>query len=210
MSTGTSSKGMHWAVFLVVGLIIAVAGSQMAFTKQPAGLYAFTDNLTHQGIPLDFGKTIATLGVFIALFPVVKVFFVTPLSDAINARSSELESTFSEAESLRAEMSTLRTNYEKRLSETEAAAREQIQAEIRRAQDLRAQLEADARQRADEYLKKAQEEIDMEKNRVLTDLRIHVVDLTMGATEKILGENVDSDRNRRLVTEFIDKIEVPA
>lgn len=195
---------------VIVGAILTVVGSQMAFNKQPAGLYKFTDDLSHQGIPLDFGKTVATIGVFLILFPVVKSFFVNPLSEAINGRASELESTFSEAESLRAEMSSLRSDYERRLAETEAQAREQIQSEIRRAQELRAQLEADARTRADDYLKKAQEDIDMEKNRVLTDLRIHVVDLTLGATEKILGENVDSERNRKLVNEFIDKIEVPA
>jgi len=210
MSTGTTSKGLPWYVFCIVGLAIAFGGSQMAVNHQPAGLYEITENLTKQGIPLDLGKTVATLGAFIFLFPVIKVFFINPLGEAINGRAAELENTFSEAESLRTEMTTLRTNYEKRLAETEANAREQIQSEIRRAQELRAQLEADARARADEYLKKAQDEIDMEKNRVITDLRIHVVDLTMGATEKVLGENVDSERNRKLVNEFIDKIEVPA
>ncbi len=167
-------------------------------------------NVPVPGLALNLGHTAAMVGMMLLLFPVVKTFYTDPLESAIHERNSSLESTFSEAESLRTEMANMRTNYEKRLAETEAAAREQIQAEIRRAQELRAQLEADARRHADDYLKKAQEEIDMEKNRVLTDLRIHVVDLTMGATEKILGENVDNERNRRLVTEFIDRIEVPA
>src|SRR5690349_17793460 len=121
MSTGNSSKGNIW-IGIIVGAILTVAGSQMAFKHQPEFLYDFTDNLGHQGIPLDLGKTVATIGVFLILFPVVRTFFVTPLSDAINARASELESTFSEAESLRAEMSTLRSDYERRLSETEAQA----------------------------------------------------------------------------------------
>jgi F0F1-type ATP synthase membrane subunit b/b' len=30
----------------------------------------------------------------------------------------------------------------------------------------------------------------------------------MAATEKILGENVDDARNRKLVEEFIEKVEV--
>lgn len=204
-----SSKG-GMIIGIVAGLGFAFAGSQMAVNHQPHALYEFTENLTKQGIPLDLGKTVATIGVFLILFPVIKSFFMTPLADAINGRSSELEQTFSEAEALRSEMTALKSGYEKRLAETEASAREQIQSEIRKAQDLRAQLEADARSKADDYLKKAQAEIDSEKNRVITDLRIHVVDLTMGATEKILGENVDNDRNRKLVNEFIDKIEVPA
>ncbi|MEQ1822808.1 MAG: F0F1 ATP synthase subunit B [Fimbriimonadaceae bacterium] len=209
MSTAKSSPGGA-VIGIVAGLVLAVLGSQMAVKQTPEAVYGFTHKLAESGVPLDLGKTLATLGVFLILFPVVKIFFVQPLGDAINGRAAELESTFSEAESLRADMTTLKSGYEKRLAETEANAREQIQTEIRKAQDLRAQLEADARSKADDYLKKAQAEIDSEKNRVITDLRIHVVDLTMGATEKILGENVDNDRNRKLVNEFIDKIEVPA
>lgn len=167
-------------------------------------------NVPIPGLALNFGHTIAMVGVMLIMFPVIKSFYVDPLEAAIYERNSKLEQTFSEAEALRAEMGTMRSDYERRLAETEAQAREQIQSEIRRAQELRAQLEADARQRAEDYLKRAQDEIDVEKNRVMTDLRIHVVDLTLGATEKILGENVDSERNRKLVNEFIDKIEVPA
>lgn len=68
---------------------------------------------------------------------------------------------------------------------------------------------AEAAAQKEEMVRKASEEIEAEKNRVLNDLRLHVVDLTLGATAKILGENVDDARNRRLIDEFIDKVEVP-
>ncbi len=197
-------------VGIVVGVALMAGGAYMAFNHQPAGLYSATESLASQGIPLDLGKTVAAIGVFLILFPVINSFFLVPLWTAIHERNSALEETFSEAESLRAEMTTMKSEYEKRLSDTEASAREQIQAEIRKAQELRTQLENDARVRADDYLKKATEEIDREKSRAITDIRLHVVDLTLGATEKILGDNMDNDRNRRLIQEFVDKIEVPS
>ncbi len=169
----------------------------------------FYEKLEHQGIFLDLGKTVATIGVFMILFPVLKHFFFNALTDAIKGRTSELEQTFSEAENLRTEMTQLRHDYELKIQATEAEAREMIQSQIREAQELRQQLMAEASAKAEEMLTRAQQEIEQEKNKVLTELRLRAVDMTISATEKLIGANMDTDRNRKLVDEFIEKVEVP-
>ncbi len=171
--------------------------------------FGFVEALDKQGIPLDPGRTIAVIGVLLILFPVVKFFYLNPLVEAIHNRNSELERTFTEAEQLREQMNTMRKEYEDRLTRTEAEAREQIQAQIREAQNLRTELMAEASAKADELVKKAQEEIEAEKARVMVALRSEVVNLTLSATEKVLNENMNDDRNRRLVEEFIKTVEVP-
>jgi F-type H+-transporting ATPase subunit b len=67
---------------------------------------------------------------------------------------------------------------------------------------------ADAQRQADEYKQRAIAEIDGERKRVLTDLRLEVTKLSLAATEKLLGENVDTDRNRKLVDDFLATVEV--
>ena len=107
-------------------------------------------------------------------------------------------------------MTQMRNDYERRLAAKEAEAREQIQAQIKEAQQLRQTLMSEAAAKADDLVKRANQEIEAERARVLGELRLEVVNLTLGATEKLLGENIDSAKNRRLVEEFIDKIEVKA
>jgi F-type H+-transporting ATPase subunit b len=141
---------------------------------------------------------------------VINALYVKPVKQAIDERNSELIKTFTEAEQLRAEMGKMRSDYEKRLAETEADARTQIQAQIKEAQQLRQSLMSEAAAKADELVKRATQEIEAERARVMTDLRLEVVNLTLSATEKLLGENMDSAKNRRLVEEYIDKIEVKA
>lgn len=193
-------------ISIVIGAIIMVAGAWFSTTQHPA----FQEKLAEQGIPLDLGKTIATIGVFIILFPVIDFFFLTPLRQAINERTTSLETTFSEAEQLRAEMTRMKTDYDRRLAETEAAAREQIQGQIKEAQALRSRLEAEAAARAEEMTRRASEEIESDRRRVMTELRLEVVNLTLGATEKLLGENMDTERNRKLINDFVNKVEVPS
>lgn len=196
---------MKTILIVVVGIALAAGG---AFLSTQVHL-GFQEEIVKMGIPLDLGKTIAMIGMFLLLFPVLQMFYFKPLGEAIQNRTTELENTFKEAEDLRTEMAQLRADYDRRLAETEAQAREQIQAQIKEAQALRDSLRAEAVQQAEELKRRAIDEIESEKQHILTDLRLHVVNLTLSATEKLVGQAVDSETNRRLVEEFIDKVEVP-
>jgi F-type H+-transporting ATPase subunit b len=204
----TEKKSSSGSVFLafIVGVILMVGGTYMSLNVH----IGFFEDLGKQGILIDPGKTVAVIGVFLILFPIIKTFYLNPLSDAINQRNSDLERTFAEAENLRTQMTQMKTDYEQRLTATEAQAREQIQAQIKEAQDLRTQLMHEAAAKAEEMVKKAQEEIEGEKRKVIGELRLEVVNLTLSATERILGENMNNERNRKLVEDFINTVEAPA
>ncbi len=189
---------------IIIGALLMVGGTYLSINQ----LSPMTETFTKQGLDLDLGMTVATIGVFLILFPVIKFFFIGPLTEAIDHRNQELEHTFSDAETLRADMQKLRDGYEKQLAESEASARTQIEAQIKEAQSLRQTLVSEATAKADDLLRKATEEIESEKVKAIIDIRLHVVDLTLSATEKILGQNIDAEVNRRLVNEFIDRVEV--
>ena len=206
MSTPQKGSPAKTLFIVVFGLLFAFAGFWLSVNWHSD----FITKLNEQGIPLDLGKTVAMIGMFLFLFPVLNFFYFKPLGAAIHERTSELEKTFTEAEDLRSEMKQMRADYERRLTETEADARAQIQAQIKEAQQLRQTLMSEATAKADELVKRANQEIEAEKAKVMGELRLSVVDLTLAATEKLLGENVDSAKNRRLVDEFINQIEVKA
>jgi F-type H+-transporting ATPase subunit b len=209
MSNEQKSSGSP-IVGIIVGAVLMVGGTYLSLNAKELKVGAIQETLEGQGIPLDFGKTIATIGVFLILFPVIKSFFIKPLQDAIQERNSDLERTFTEAENLRTEMERMKSDYDRRLAESEANAREQIQSQIREAQNLRSSLMAEAATRADALVQQATAEIEAEKQKVLVELRTHVVDLALAAAEKVVGENMDSERNRRLVDDYINSVEVVA
>ncbi len=160
------------------------------------------------GLQLDLGKVITNIGIFLVFIQVIDIYFFTPLREAIDGRNQDLETTFAETEELRTQMQTLKSDYEKRLATTEAEARFQIQNQIKEAQNLRQQLMSDAAERAEALVRQAELEIEHEKAQAIATIRTHVVDLALGAAEKVIGENMDSAKNRRLIAEFIDHVEV--
>ena len=160
------------------------------------------------GIDFDPGKTFGSIGMFLILFPVIETFFIKPLAIAIEERNTNLENTFSEVESMRSEMAAMKSEYEKKLATTEADAREKINAQIKEAQALRQNLMAEAASKSDALIKQAQEEIAGERAKAIREIQTHVTDLALAAAEKVIGKNMDSDTNRKLVTDFIKDLEV--
>jgi F-type H+-transporting ATPase subunit b len=196
-----NGKGPSAWRYLITGVAFIVVGALLS--NQP-----WTKPAMFEALGLDLSKVITNIGVFIVFIPVIRIYFYQPLMEIMDARNRELETAFTDAENLRGEMKQLRADYEERLAETEANAREQIQAQIKEAQNLRQQLMAEAASKADEMRTRATAEIEQERSRVLTELRLDVVDLTLKATEKLLGEVVDSEANRKLVQDFIERVEV--
>lgn len=196
--TQTESKGVPAIVNFVAGLLLIVAGSTfLSHAEVPI-----------PGLSLNLGKTVSMLGVLLVMFPIIKQFYVQPLEEAIHDRNSNLEQTFAEAESLKERMQALKSSYEEKLAAAEADARAQIQSAINEANQMKAKILDDAKVQADEIRQRGAEEMEREKQKMLVDLRTHVVDLTLNATEKIIGQSMDEQKQRELIGRFIENAEV--
>jgi F-type H+-transporting ATPase subunit b len=190
---------MPWWLSVIIGLVITAVGVSVA---------AHWELHLPGDLTLHFGKTIATLGVFVAVMPIIKLFYTNPMWNAINDRNENLENTFGEAESLKQRMTDLKTSYENKLAESEAEARDKIQIALAEAQEMKARIIDEARSQAEEIKERTGEELRREREKMMIDLRSHVVDLTMTATRKVIGESMDESKQRELVERFIDTAEV--
>lgn len=163
--------------------------------------------LVHQ-LGLDFRTTFVTVGAIALMFPIIQLFFVNPLNEAMDERTRRLEETYGDAESLKQNMTDLKASYEQKLATTEAEAREKIQTALGEAQEMKGRIIEEARGQAEEIKDRTTEELRREREKMLVDLRSHVVDLTMTATRKVIGESMDEAKQRELVEKFIDTAEV--
>ena len=64
-------------------------------------------------------------------------------------------------------------------------------------------IEKKARTHADETRQKAAQDIDIEAQKAQIELRDDVVSMAIGAAEKVIGERLDDDLHRKLITEYI-------
>src|SRR5437773_5517135 len=95
--------------------------------------------------------------------------------------------------------------------------RQQIAAARHEAQDILAKakavspkeretLLAKAREEYDALLSRARKDIDAEKDKAILALRREAVELSIAAASRVIEANLDTEANRRLVTEFLESL----
>ncbi|MEZ4823299.1 MAG: hypothetical protein R2942_13180 [Ignavibacteria bacterium] len=71
---------------------------------------------------------------------------------------------------------------------------------------LREELMAKAQEDSRKLLEQAKIEIQQEKETAMADLRNEVSDLAIKAAEKIINENLDENKQKKIVNDFISQI----
>jgi F-type H+-transporting ATPase subunit b len=121
----------------------------------------------------------------------------------LDEREVEVNSIYNQLDADKQEMASLKEEYESRLSAIENESREKIQTAIKEAQSTRDQIVSDANNRARDIVSKAEQDAERERSEGLFLMRQQIVDLAMGATQKVLGESLTDDKQKQLIDDFV-------
>lgn len=143
---------------------------------------------------------------FVLLWMVLARYLFRPMMALLKTRETEIKATYDLASADRASAEELKAEFESRLAGIEAEARVRLQAAIKEAQTAKDEMLAEARARVDDTLRRGEEELAREREKILAEIREQTVDLSLAAAAKIVGESLDEARHRMLVNDFIDKL----
>jgi F-type H+-transporting ATPase subunit b len=158
-----------------------------------------------KNLGIDLRAVIVQFFVMGIMLVLVKKIFWKPLKEALDDRTRYVENTYQQAEDLKSEMERVRDEYQEKLAAAEAESRERIQAAVAEAKLLAARIVADARDQAQEIKDRTAAEMARERDRMLLELRTHVVDLALQAAEHVTRETMTNERNRALVQAFVEE-----
>jgi F-type H+-transporting ATPase subunit b len=161
--------------------------------------------------PLAINATfIVEIVVFLALLWLLRRFVFPPLDKAIRARQAQIAQALGEAESARQEAEQARVSEREEMAEARAKAQEILD----RAQQLGEQLRDELRQRGEQeqqaMLERARQELAREREQAVLELRRQAADLVMLATTKVLQEELDPTRQRRLIDQALKEVDLSA
>lgn len=156
---------------------------------------------------LEPGLLIWTWLVFGVLLVLMWRFALPPIVRLTEERERKIKTDLDQAEKMNAEARKLLEEHQKMM----ASARDQTHALLAEAKAVadreREALLGKARQEQDQILERARREIASERERAVAQLRREAVDLSLAAASKLLEQRVDSEADRRLVTEFLESAE---
>ena len=154
----------------------------------------------------NFGLVIWITIVFLLLLFVLRKFAWGPITRALEEREKTIDDSIQRAEKALAEARQIQADNEKARREAEQEAQRILREARDSAEEVRSEEVEKTRRQIREMQQSAQEEIEREKQSALAELRDEVTELAIQAASKILGENLDEPRQRKLVDDFIKKL----
>lgn len=157
------------------------------------------DNL----LAIEPGMLVWTFITFALLLWILKLVAWKPLLSALEGRETRIREDLQRAEEGRIESERLLAEHRALLRNSEVEARSIIDEAKSTAESVKQSIVESANEQARQMIDQAKAEIRREKDTALSQLRIEVADLAVRAAGKILGEELDAEKHRKLVDDFI-------
>lgn len=144
-----------------------------------------------------------TLVIFVLLFWILKRWAFPAVLGAVERREKALADAIAGAKSDRDEAARLLSEQRAQLEATKGDAQRLIADARTVAEKSRAEMLEKARVEQHEMLERARREIEAERDKAITQMRREAVDLAIAGAGKVIEQNLDSDKNRKLVESFL-------
>ena len=143
---------------------------------------------------------------FLLLLAVLKKVAWGPIISALESREEEIKNALSAAEKARKEAEKVSSDYEQSMKDAQVKAQEIISDSKAAAEKVKADIEKAAEEKAESMLANAKEQINAEKENAINEIREIAIDLSIDVASKVIGQNIDSDKNRSLAKEAMANI----
>jgi F-type H+-transporting ATPase subunit b len=140
---------------------------------------------------------------FILFFVLIREFALAGLQGTLNERRERIEQGLKDAEQARRDRESAEQERLAALQEARREANEIINRAQKVAAETREQDIAATREELTRMKERAAAEIEAEKQRAIAELRGEVTDLALAAAGRVVGDSMTSDRQRKLVADFL-------
>src|SRR6266540_2807483 len=152
---------------------------------------------------LNLPALVAQLVSFTLLLVVFRAFLYQPVIRMLDERKKRIQEGLEASDEAKRRLSQTEQDVAKELEK----ARQEGQGLIAQAQQISARIQEEARQgarqEAEQLLTRARGEIQLERDSAIADLRREFAGLTITAAERVIKEELDPEKHRRLIQEVL-------
>ncbi len=154
----------------------------------------------------DVAMMLLTWLTFFILLAILKKFAFKPILEALQKREEFIRKSLDDADKAKVQLAQIDMEKAQILSAAKAQASLIIDEARKTATTVAHETENKARGTAQDMLKNAQTQIEGERQKVRQALKVESVNVAIVLAGKILKENTDTDKNRRLVEEAVKEL----
>jgi F-type H+-transporting ATPase subunit b len=153
------------------------------------------------------GLMIWTLVTFVISFWILRRYAFGPLAALVEKRRTLVRENLEAAERSRDEAQTLLDEYKQQLAAARREAGEIVERARVTGSELERQMREEATAQRERDVQAAKQAIEAETRQSIEQIKNQVADLTMIATEKVVGRALSEAEGRRLVEEALSEVD---
>ena len=158
-------------------------------------------------VQVEPGLFIWTILVFVVLLTLLKKFSWGPLLAALEERQEGIRKSLSDADRARKELEQVQQESEAIVSRARVEADAIISETRADAAKVRNDLHQQAQAEAKTIVQNAERQIQLEKDRAVSQLRQEAVDLSLMIASKLIRRNLTKEDNKALIDEALGQVE---
>ncbi|MBI3359316.1 MAG: F0F1 ATP synthase subunit B [Nitrospirae bacterium] len=143
---------------------------------------------------------------FLLLLWLLRRYAWGPLLQTLEDRRSQIANEQSEIAASKEGVRQLQQEYEAKMHEIKKEALLKVQEAILEGQKVAREITTSARKEADALLEKGKENISREMGLAKIQLRNEVAELVIATAAKVIRKELDAERNKELVLQYMDEL----
>jgi F-type H+-transporting ATPase subunit b len=152
------------------------------------------------------GLIIWTLISFFILLILLRKVAYPQILKAMKNREETIKQQLEEAQKIKKEAEAFLEDYKRQLAEARSEAQKVINEGKELGENMRKEIIQKAQEESNHIVKRAQEEIELQKQKAILELQERIADLSIMAASKVINKSLNPEDHRRLVEEYISKV----
>ncbi|MBR5121583.1 MAG: F0F1 ATP synthase subunit B [Oscillospiraceae bacterium] len=157
-------------------------------------------------ISVNIWHILISLANLALIFWIVKKFLFAPVRNMLDARQAEIDKRYQQADEAKAQAESDRLEWNEKMQTADEEAKSILTEATETAKFRADQILADANDRADGILRRAEAEADLERKKATEGIKREIIDVSSLLAEKMLEREVNENDHRALIDSFIEKI----
>lgn len=160
-----------------------------------------------EALGINLGYLISQIVNFTLLALLLYFVAYKPVLRMLDERSARINKGIQDAEQASRRAAEMEQEFERQMADARREGQEIVAQATQASERAGQEILERAREESRAQIERAKEEISRERDLAMADLRRQVAELSLTISEKVLGETLDEQSQRRLIAEFLEETE---
>ncbi|MEW5758682.1 MAG: F0F1 ATP synthase subunit B [Candidatus Omnitrophota bacterium] len=156
---------------------------------------------------LSASEIVAQIISFLILFFILRIFAWKKILQLLDQRREYIANEFKDIERAKLDINKIKSDYEAKIFHIDDQARSIIKEAIKEGTIVADSIKKQAHIEGEKIIENARLQLSSELEKAKETLKIKIIDLAVEATEKVIKERMDDEHDKKLVADFIERLD---